>query len=95
MRTFLDAKEMAKAVREMLDGKGIVLQHSEALDIVARQFGAESWNVLSAKIAAADRTPAAGEGAGDIVFTPPVPILRIFDEARAREFKASRRGKNG
>lgn len=52
MRTFRDAKAMAKAMREALAAKGLDLQHSEALEIVARQFGLESWNVMAAKIEA-------------------------------------------
>jgi hypothetical protein len=85
MRTFLDAKTMAKAMREALDAKGLAVSHSEALEIVARQFGTENWNVLSAKIEAEGRKVETG-GGGGISFTPPVPIVRIFDEGRAREF---------
>jgi len=84
MRTFLDAKAMAKAMREALGAKGVTLQHSEALEIIARQFGVENWNVLSAKIKAGAGPGKSGKD--DVAFTPPVPILRIFDEARAREF---------
>jgi hypothetical protein len=82
MRTFRDAKVMAKAMRVALAEKNIEITHSEALEIVARQFGSESWNILSAKI---DRD---GEGSdtGTIVFQPPVPIFRIFDEEKARGF---------
>jgi hypothetical protein len=46
MRTFLDAKAMAKAMREALATKNIQIPHSEALEIVARQFGLETWNIL-------------------------------------------------
>lgn len=92
MRTFVDAKAMAKAMREGLAAKGLTISHSEALEMVARQFGLESWNVLSARIEAAagkpnERDIEDGRGAG-YSFTAPVPILRIFDEARAREFYA-------
>jgi hypothetical protein len=42
------------------------------------EFGFENWNVLSAKI---------GESAtGTIAFTQTAPILRIFDESKAKEF---------
>ncbi|TYL25026.1 VOC family protein, partial [Streptococcus pyogenes] len=37
MRTFLDAKAMAKAMRETLAVKKIDISHSEALEIVACQ----------------------------------------------------------
>lgn len=81
MRTFMDAKAMAKAMREMLAGKGVTIQHSAALEIVARQLGAESWNVLSARIEK-DRTPERAR----IAFEQAVPIVRIFDVAKAHEF---------
>lgn len=80
MRTFLDAKAMAKAMRESLAARGIDIQHSEALEIVAKQFGLDTWNILSAQI-----DKAAAETAGP-TFERPVPIFRIFDEERARGF---------
>nr|WP_202314877.1 glyoxalase superfamily protein [Mesorhizobium sp. L-8-10] len=77
MRTFRDAKAMAKAMRDALAARGHDIQHSEALEIVARQFGLDSWNILSAKIGAdALRAPAE-----PVRFEPPAPIFRIFDEA--------------
>jgi len=82
MRTYLDAKAMAKAMREALAAKELSLSHSEALEIVARQFGADTWNVLSAKIDAAEDKA----GAGGIAFQQAVPIVRIFDVAKAHEF---------
>jgi hypothetical protein len=51
MRTHRDAKIMAKALRDSLKQRKIDLIHSECLEIVARQFGFENWNVLSAKLA--------------------------------------------
>lgn len=81
MRTFKDAKAMAKAMREALAAKNLDVSHSEALEIVARQFGVDSWNILSSKLEA---TKGAGVGAPE--FTQPVPIFRIFDEDKARGF---------
>lgn len=81
MRTFRDAKAMAKAMRAVLAEKDVAISHSEALDIVARQFGFDNWNILSAKI---EKGGEGGEGA--IAFQPPVPIFRIFDEEKARGF---------
>lgn len=45
-----DAKTMAKAMREALADRDMTISHSEALEIVARQFGLATWNILSAKI---------------------------------------------
>jgi Glyoxalase superfamily protein len=51
MRDYRDAKAMAKAMREALAEREASITHSEALEIIARQFGLPNWNVLSAKIA--------------------------------------------
>ncbi|MEO9338103.1 glyoxalase superfamily protein [Mesorhizobium sp. SB112] len=78
MRTFQDAKAMAVTMREALAEKNLAVSHSEALEIVARQFGLASWNILSSKIDAPH--------AGDISFEQAIPIVRIFDVAKAHEF---------
>lgn len=83
MRTFHDAKAMAKAMREALAANNIELPHHQALEIVARQFGVENWNILSSKIERDRSVPASGAG---IVFQQAVPIVRIFDVAKAHEF---------
>ncbi|WP_439624444.1 glyoxalase superfamily protein [Shinella sp.] len=79
MRDYRDAKTMAKTLREALAARTIEITHSEALEIVARQFGAETWNILSAKI----ETKPAASGPQ---FEQAVPIVRIFDVAKAHEF---------
>lgn len=81
MRTFRDAKAMAKAMRAALADKDVAISHSEALEIVARQFGLDNWNILSARI---EKEDGAAEHA--VAFQPPVPIFRIFDEEKARGF---------
>jgi catechol 2,3-dioxygenase-like lactoylglutathione lyase family enzyme len=73
-----DPKAMAKRLRTALAERDIALSHSETLEIVARQLGARDWNVLAASLGAADE-----EG---IRFTETCPVLRIFDEDKAREF---------
>lgn len=84
MRTHHDAKAMAKAMRAALAEHEVTISHSEALEIVAKQFGLASWNVLSAKIDAEQGlAPSAGNG---IRFEQAVPIIRIFDVAKAHEF---------
>jgi len=54
MRDFRDAKAMARALRDALKAKAIETTHSEALELVAKAFGYENWNILSAKIEAAE-----------------------------------------
>lgn len=55
MPSFPDAKPMAKALRQALAERRITLSHSDCLEIVARQFGFASWNVLAARIEAGAR----------------------------------------
>lgn len=82
MRTFMDAKAMAKAMRETLAAvHGSEITHSQALEIVAKQFGEPTWNVLSAKIERNQKPAVAG-----ISFEQAVPIVRIFDVPKAHEF---------
>lgn len=82
MRNFRDAKLMAKSLREAMAARQVPLSHSETLEIVARQFGYDDWNVLAAKIGeAAPETPMEA-----VRLQMGIPVLRIFDEAKAREF---------
>jgi hypothetical protein len=80
MLAYRDARTMAKAMREALAARDLTISHSEALEIVARQFGLANWNILSAKIEA---SPARQE---TIIFERTAPIVRIFDVAKAHEF---------
>ncbi|MBP0578984.1 hypothetical protein J8I29_06685 [Labrys sp. LIt4] len=50
MRTFRDAKTMAKTLRQGLSERSIHLLHSDCLELVARQFGVSDWNTLAAMI---------------------------------------------
>jgi hypothetical protein len=50
MRTYKDAKAMAKSLRESLAARSVLLSHSECLEIVARLAGFADWNTLSAKL---------------------------------------------
>lgn len=50
MRSFLNAKSMAKSLRHELAQRNVELTHSDCLELVARQFGFHDWNVLAARI---------------------------------------------
>jgi hypothetical protein len=63
MRDFRDAKTMAHALRGALQLKAVEITHSEGLELIAKAFGFESWNILAAKI----------EAAMPHVPTPPAP----------------------
>lgn len=55
MHNFLDAKIMAKTLRQSLGARNVELSHSDCLELVAKQFGATDWNTLAAHIAAASK----------------------------------------
>jgi catechol 2,3-dioxygenase-like lactoylglutathione lyase family enzyme len=69
-------KQMARRLRADLATRDVTITHSEALELVARQLGARDWNTLAAAQSPSDAPP---EG-------PAIPILRIFDRAKAVEF---------
>jgi hypothetical protein len=50
MRDFRDAKAMAHSLRDALKAKAFVITHSESLELIAKAFGCDNWNVLSARI---------------------------------------------
>ena len=54
MRDFRDAKAMARSLRDALKAKAIETTHTEALELIAKAFGYENWNILSARIEAAE-----------------------------------------
>jgi catechol 2,3-dioxygenase-like lactoylglutathione lyase family enzyme len=87
MRSFRDAELMAKTLRESLAARQIELSHSEALEIVARQFGFADWNVAATVHGEfRDGPPAKPVADETISFDMAIPIMRIFDVGKAREF---------
>jgi len=70
MRDFRDAKTMARALRDALQDKAVETPHSESLELIAKAFAYENWNILSAKIDTAESqardertlSPAAAQG---------------------------------
>ena len=87
MRTFRDAKAMAKALREALGARQVNVSHSEGLEIVAAQFGFANWNVLAARIDASAASGVAASTQNDgVTLEPAVPVIRMFSLEKAREF---------
>jgi hypothetical protein len=86
MRTFRDAKAMAKALREALAGKQIDISHSEALEIVAAEFGFANWNVLAARIEAHAVGAGNAVANNEVTFGAAVPVVRMFSVEKAKEF---------
>ena len=66
MRDFRDAKAMTTALRQALAAKDLTVTHSEALELIAKAFNFDNWNILAAKIEA-ERPPAR---------RPPLPVRR-------------------
>ena len=64
MRDFRDAKLMAHSLRDALKAKAVEITHSESLELIAKAFGYDNWNVLSAKIGTTqpDSGPAGPQG---------------------------------
>jgi len=63
MRDFRDAKAMAHSLRQALAAKDLTVTHSEALELIARAFNLDNWNILAAKIEA-ERPPEPAVAAG-------------------------------
>ena len=76
-----DPKAMARRLRQTLADRGVEVSHSEALELVAQQYGARDWNTL-----AAEASPSPTAATDSSAFGPVIPVLRIFDVAKAREF---------
>lgn len=81
MRSFRDAKTMAKSLREELSARSIDIPHALALELVAKQFGLADWNTMAAQL-----SPAPAGEPPRIAIRPAIPVIRSFDEAKAREF---------
>jgi hypothetical protein len=86
MRTHLEAKAMAKALRAALAAKNISLSHSECLELVSKQLGFDEWNMLSAKIALETGECEPSTTSDHVSLQPPVPVLTIASAAEAKKF---------
>jgi hypothetical protein len=86
MRDFRDAKVMAHSLRDALKAKALEITHSESLELIAKTFGYENWNILSAKIDAAQ--PRSGSTVGQQNPTPPAVLYCSFCGKSQHEAKA-------
>jgi hypothetical protein len=84
MRDYRDAKAMAASLKKALAAKSFDIGHSESLELVAKAFGMDSWNVLSAKIGTSGAAVADENSA--VHFLQAIPVIRIFDVDKAKEF---------
>jgi ATP-dependent Lon protease len=89
MRTYKDAKAMAKSLRELLAIRNVSVSHSDCLEIVAQQFGFADWNTLSSKLSNEETRPGSKDQdaalrTGDMpqtagTFTERLPVMPLRD----------------
>lgn len=79
MQSVEQAKKMAKALRVSLKSRQIPISHAVALELVAQQLGYKDWNTAFALLPGEEKQRV-------VVFEKAIPILRMFDEHKAREF---------
>src|SRR5262245_58192632 len=78
MRDFRDAKTMAHALRSALQGKGVETTHSECLELIAKAFGLDSWNILAAKIETAQALASHAPSLAPAEAQHPAPLKSIL-----------------
>ena len=86
MRTYLEAKAMAKSLRAALAAKNVSLSHSECLELVSKQIGFNEWNMLSAKITLEAGERETPSHSSDVSLQPPVPVLAVASAVEAKKF---------
>lgn len=86
MRTYMQAKAMAKSLRESLAAKSVSLSHGECLEVVAQQFGFGNWNVLAAKIDLETSVREPRTEPTGVALNQVIPVLRVDSPEAAREF---------
>jgi catechol 2,3-dioxygenase-like lactoylglutathione lyase family enzyme len=88
VRTYRQAKDMAKTLRASLASKNVSVSHDECLELVASQLGFGSWNILAAKIDIDTREHDARPVAQPVNLFQLVPVLRVASRQAASEFYA-------
>jgi hypothetical protein len=93
MRDFRDAKTMAHALRNALQAKAVETSHSDCLELIAKAFGFENWNILAAKIETAqsrstDARPLAPAGEQDPAPQKPATLHCSFCGKSQHEVRA-------
>ena len=86
MRSYLEAKAMAKSLRDSMAARDVSLSHSDCLEIVARQFGFRDWNTLSSKIELDTGARTLPPEAAEIALQPAIPVVRVRSSREAEQF---------
>jgi predicted enzyme related to lactoylglutathione lyase len=74
---------MARALRDALAAKDVMLSYSEALELISRTFDFPDWNTFAAR--ATDAAAPAERGESGAIQVA-VPILRMLDVKTAKAF---------
>lgn len=80
MLSIEQAKQMAAKLKSSLEMRSHKISYSAALETVSQQLGYKDWNTASAALL----PPVVPQP--QIHFIKTIPILRMFDERKAREF---------
>ena len=84
MRDFRDAKAMARSLRDALAAKAVETSHSESLELIAKAFGYENWNILSANIEEAEPSASATPSASVESLVSVADIDALLDRQLSR-----------
>ncbi len=79
MLSIEQAKQMAAKLKSSLELRDHKISYSTALETVSHQLGYRDWNTASATLSPQVLEP-------KIHFSKTIPILRIFDDRKTREF---------
>jgi Glyoxalase superfamily protein len=69
---------MARALRNALKVKAIETTHAEALELIAKAFGYDNWNILSAKIEATEPAASDERSVSVAARNEPAPPKRLY-----------------
>src|SRR5262249_8629317 len=78
MRDFRDAKTMARSLRDALKVKAVETTHSESLEFIAKAFGFDNWNILAAKLEAAERLSVGGSSSSATAVAGRAPPKTLY-----------------
>jgi Glyoxalase superfamily protein len=69
-------RKLWRALRDALKAKAVETTHAEALELIAKAFGYDNWNILSAKIEAAEQATSNDVALREEATTPPTTPTR-------------------
>lgn len=89
MRSYTEAKAMARSLHDSLAARHFSLSHSECLEIVAQQFGFQNWNILSSKIDLDTGVRKPSPDTAGVEFQAAIPVIGVLAAQQAQDFYIS------